>query len=60
MFMALIAKNKLQFINGPLPKPHSFDPDFFAWTRCNNMVLSWIINFVSKEITTSVISVDSA
>jgi hypothetical protein len=27
--MALIAKNKLQFINGTLPKPHSSDPDFF-------------------------------
>jgi hypothetical protein len=60
MFMALTAKNKLQFINGALPKPHTSGPDFFAWTHCNNMVLSWIINFVSKEITTSVISVDSA
>jgi hypothetical protein len=30
MFMALIAKNKLQFINGALPKPHSSDPDFFC------------------------------
>jgi hypothetical protein len=60
MFMALTAKNKLQFINGALPKPHSSDPDFFAWTRCNNMVLSWIINSVSKEIAASVISVDSA
>jgi len=60
MFMALTAKNKLQFINGALPKPHTSGPDFFAWTHCNNMVLSWIINFVPKEITTSVISVDSA
>jgi hypothetical protein len=60
MFMALTAKNKLQFINAALPKPHSSDPDFFAWTRCNNMVLSWIINSVSKEIAASVISVDFA
>jgi hypothetical protein len=30
MFMALTAKNKLQFINGALPKPHSSDPDFFC------------------------------
>jgi hypothetical protein len=60
MFMALTATNKLQFINGALPKPHSSDPDFFAWTRCNNMVLSWIINSVSKEIAASVISVDFA
>jgi hypothetical protein len=40
MFMALTAKNKLQFINRTLPKHHSSDPDLFAWTRCNNMVLS--------------------
>jgi hypothetical protein len=33
MFMALTTKNKLQFINGTLPKPHSSDPDLFAWTR---------------------------
>jgi len=57
--MALITKNKLQFINGALPKPHSSDPDFFSWTRYNNMVLSWIINSVSKEIAASVILVDS-
>jgi hypothetical protein len=59
MFMALIAKNKLQFINGDLPRPHSSDPNFFSWTQCNNMVLSWIINSISKEIAASVISVDS-
>jgi hypothetical protein len=59
MFMTLTAKNRLQFINGALSKPHSSDPDFFAWTRCNNIVLSWIINSVSKEIAASVISVDS-
>jgi hypothetical protein len=60
MFMALTAKNKLQFINGGLPKLNPSDAEFGAWTRCNNMVLSWIINSVSKEIAASVISVDSA
>jgi hypothetical protein len=60
MSMALTAKNKLQFINGKLPKPLPSDPDYFAWTRCNNMVLSWIINSVTKEIATSIISVDLA
>jgi len=30
MFMTLTAKNRLQFINGALPKPHSSDPDFFC------------------------------
>jgi hypothetical protein len=58
MFMALTAKNKLQFINGTLRKPNPSDADHYSWMRCNNMVLSWIINSVSKEIDASVISVD--
>lgn len=60
MYMALSAKNKLQFINGTLPKPSPSDVDFSSWTRCYDMVLSWIINSISKEIAASVISVDSA
>jgi hypothetical protein len=60
MFMALTAKNKLRFINGTLPKPNPSDADHYSWTRCNNMVLPWIINSVSKEIAASVIVVDSA
>jgi hypothetical protein len=60
MYMALSAKNKLQFINGTLPKPSPTDADYSSWTRCNDMVLSWIINSISKEIAASIISVDSA
>jgi len=60
MYMALSAKKKLHFINGTLTKPSPSDGDFSSWTRYNDMVLSWIINSVSKEIAASVISVDSA
>jgi hypothetical protein len=60
MLMALTAKNKVLFINGGLPKPDASNPDFLPWTRCNNMVLSWIINSVSKEIGVSIICVDTA
>jgi hypothetical protein len=63
MIMALTAKNKIGFINGSLPKPSDVsesDPLGFAWCRCNNMVLSWLINFVSKEIAASIIYIDSA
>jgi len=60
--LALTAKNKIGFINGFLPKPSDIpesDPLGFAWCRCNNMVLSWLINSVSKEIAASIIYIDS-
>jgi len=60
MLMALTAKNKVLFINGGLPKLDPSSPDFLPWMRCNNMVLSWIINSVSKEIGVSIICVDTA
>lgn len=31
------------------------DPNFNAWIRNNHMVISWILNSISKEISTSVI-----
>jgi len=46
MLMALTAKKKVLFINGGLPKPDPLSPEFLPWTQCNNMVLSWIINYV--------------
>jgi hypothetical protein len=57
MLMALTAKNKVIFINGGLPKPDASSLDFLPWTRCNNMVLSWILNSVSKDI--GIICVDT-
>lgn len=60
MIMALTAKNKLAFVDGSLPQP-SMDAgaEHHAWVRCNNMVLSWILNSVSKEIAASIIYIDS-
>jgi len=60
MLMSLTAKNKVLFINGGLPKLDPASPEYLPWTRCNNMVLSWIINYVSKEISISIICVDTA
>ncbi|XP_062162062.1 uncharacterized protein LOC133869111 [Alnus glutinosa] len=31
------------------------DPTFHAWTWCNNMIIAWILNSISKEIASSVI-----
>jgi hypothetical protein len=61
MIMALTAKNKLKFIDGSLKKPSTeLEDEFHAWNRSNNMVLSWILNSVSKGITTSVIYINLA
>jgi Trp operon repressor len=60
MLMALNAKNKLCLLDGSLPKPSDSSTIFKNWTRCNDMVLSWIINSVSKDIAESIIYIDNA
>ncbi|XP_041001582.1 uncharacterized protein LOC121247272 [Juglans microcarpa x Juglans regia] len=60
MSMALISKNKLCFVNGALPPPPVLDPMHSAWIRCNIVVLSWLLNAMSKEIASSVIYIDFA
>ncbi len=60
MTMALTAKNKLAFVDGSLPQlAIDAGVEFQAWVRCNNMILSWILNLVSKEISASVIYIDN-
>ena len=56
MTIALNAKNKLGFVNGDLKSPSADDPDEYAtWSRCNDMVHSWIVNTIAPEISDSVI-----
>jgi hypothetical protein len=38
----------------------SSSPQYSSWKRCDTMVLSWIINSLSKEISASVIYLDTA
>lgn len=60
IIIALSAMNKLQFIDGSLPRP-SFETgaEHPAWERCNNMILYWILNSVSKEIASSIIYIST-
>jgi hypothetical protein len=56
MLMALSAKNKIGFIDGTLTKPsNTANAEFRIWTRCNDLVASWITNSISKEIASSLI-----
>ncbi|XP_042051665.1 uncharacterized protein LOC121796960 [Salvia splendens] len=57
---ALIAKNKLQFIDGSLLRPTDDDLLSSAWIRCNSMVVSWMRNSVSPQICSSVMYLDNA
>jgi len=57
---ALSAKNKLEFVLGSHPYPAKNHSTYAAWNRCNNMVVSWLVHFVSVLIGKSIIWMDSA
>uniref|UniRef100_A0A2N9I0N9 Retrotransposon Copia-like N-terminal domain-containing protein n=1 Tax=Fagus sylvatica TaxID=28930 RepID=A0A2N9I0N9_FAGSY len=61
MTMALSAKHKLGFVTGTVPQPEDpSDPLFDIWTRCNDLVLSWLTNCLAEHIAASVIYVNTA
>lgn len=61
MRIALSVKNKLDFVEGTvISEPDPADPTFRAWLRNNNVVISWILNSVSKEISSSIIYLSTA
>ncbi|GAV77881.1 UBN2_3 domain-containing protein, partial [Cephalotus follicularis] len=55
MLIALNAKNKFGFIDGTCAKPDQDSPLFHQWERCNAIVVSWIMNTVSKELFTGIV-----
>ncbi|XP_061371875.1 uncharacterized protein LOC133314408 [Gastrolobium bilobum] len=55
MILAFTAKNKLVFVDGSIPRPSPNDLLISSWTRCNSMVISWILNSVTKEIADSLL-----
>jgi hypothetical protein len=54
MLISLNAKNKLGFINGTIPTLGESNPKYSLWQRCNDMVLSWILNSLNQELANSV------
>ncbi|XP_059315403.1 uncharacterized protein LOC132066014 [Lycium ferocissimum] len=55
MWIALTAKNKAGFIDGSTPEPEIGTDLRNAWGRANNMVISWILNSLSRDISESVL-----
>ncbi|RHN71398.1 putative gag-polypeptide of LTR copia-type [Medicago truncatula] len=60
MKRALGTKNKFVFIDGSVPIPPLDDLNRNAWERCNNLILSWIINSVSPQIAQTIVFHESA
>ncbi|XP_019267554.1 PREDICTED: uncharacterized protein LOC109244849 [Nicotiana attenuata] len=60
MLVSLSAKNKLAPIDGRQSKPSSDSPYYPYWERCNDMVVAWITNSLSRDIATSVLGDDTA
>nr|KAJ0224138.1 hypothetical protein LSAT_V11C200080370 [Lactuca sativa] len=60
MMITLSVKNKLIFINGSLPEPPSEFINHNSWMRNNQLVISWILNLVSTEISTNIMFTNSA
>lgn len=53
--VALQSNNKLGFIDGTPIRPITSYSIVIAWDRCNTMVMSWITNFIDRDIVKSVI-----
>lgn len=60
MMISFSVKKKLGFINGSNLRPENDQELLNSWIRNNHIVISWILNSVSKEISVSIIYSESA
>ncbi|XP_015057536.1 uncharacterized protein LOC107003766 [Solanum pennellii] len=51
MLRDLSVKNKMGFVIGKRKKPVQNDPQINQWERCDDMVTSWILHLLSKDMT---------
>lgn len=58
--MALNVRNKLGFIDGTISRPMVNHRDYGAWSRCNDIVATWLMNSVSKKIGQSLLFISTA
>jgi len=58
--MALNVRNKLGFVDGTISKPPPNHRDSGSWSRCNDMVATWLMNSVSKKIGQSLLFMSTA
>ncbi|XP_013601103.1 PREDICTED: uncharacterized protein LOC106308488 [Brassica oleracea var. oleracea] len=60
MLMALGARNKAVFVDGTFAEVDMSHPDYASWSRCNNIVCTWIVNAVEKSIAKSLMYLTTA
>ena len=60
MTISLVAKNKFGFVDGSVTQPLTTDATYSDWYRANSMVISWILNSLSKNIAESVLFFQTA
>uniref|UniRef100_A0A7C9DJJ1 Retrotransposon Copia-like N-terminal domain-containing protein n=1 Tax=Opuntia streptacantha TaxID=393608 RepID=A0A7C9DJJ1_OPUST len=53
--VALSAKQKLSLVDGSYKKPDASSPLLPYWQRCNDMVISWLLNSLHKNVRESVL-----
>lgn len=58
MTFGLSVKNRIRFVNRTITKPTN--DLLLAWIRNNNIVISWILNSISKHISASIMFSNSA
>ena len=60
MILALTAKKKIGFVNGKVIKPNLDSPLYEDWESCNTMVLSWMINSMHVDVSSSIMYCETA
>ncbi|XP_074293567.1 uncharacterized protein LOC141620650 [Silene latifolia] len=58
--LALLAKGKLDYIDGTIYKPSTSDPDYKSWRSVNALVCAWIFNSIDPDLRTSISLRDEA
>ena len=57
---ALSSKNKVGFVDGKIAQPAADSPLLPYWQRCNDLVASWILNSLHKDISGSILYCNTA
>ena len=60
MLMVLGTRNKVVFGDGSYPELAETHPDHVSWSRCKNIVCTWIVNAVEKSIAKNIMYLDTA
>ena len=60
MVLELTAKKKIGFMNGKIVKLDIDSPLYEDWESCNTMVLSWLINSMHVDVSSSIMYCETA